>query len=407
MNFVVYLLYWNIKLLLQYSILFLSIFFISTCSSPTKSQLLLPPTLSDLSIITNEDTPVDITLQKYRTDGEILIYTIITETQMGVISLSSNIITYTPQENYNGTDTFSFKASDGSNDSNVSTVMITINTVNDAPTVQDINDLSIVINQSIDVVLAGSDIENDNLTFSIVNNPNNGTASIEGNVVHFIATNLGADSFTYKANDGMVDSNKATVFIEVSSSNTNPGDDTIYGTANPDTLYAGSGDDAVWGLDGDDILYGEAGDDIIDGGGGGDKLYGGDDNDILYGSDNFDELYGEDGDDILDGGDGKDRLYGGNGNDIFIGRPGDGSDGFVTTNVLYDFEDGVDKIRLEGGLNFSNLSITQGTKGSFSVGGYTFHYDYRNHTLVKAGSEYLFTITNTQHNTLTSEDFIY
>jgi len=397
----------NIRLLLQYSIIFLSIFFISTCSSPTKSQLLLPPTLSDLSIITNEDTPVDITLQKYRTDGEILIYTIITETQMGVISLSSNIITYTPQENYNGTDTFSFKASDGSNDSNVSTVMITINTVNDAPTVQDINDLSIVINQSIDVVLAGSDIENDNLTFSIVNNPNNGTVSIEGNVVHFIATNLGADSFTYKANDGMVDSNKATVFIEVSSSNTNPGDDTIYGTANPDTLYAGSGDDAVWGLDGDDILYGEAGDDIIDGGGGGDKLYGGDDNDILYGSDNFDELYGEDGDDILDGGDGKDRLYGGNGNDIFIGRPGDGSDGFVTTNVLYDFEDGVDKIRLEGGLNFSNLSITQGTKGSFSVGGYTFHYDYRNHTLVKAGSEYLFTITNTQHNTLTSEDFIY
>jgi Ca2+-binding RTX toxin-like protein len=397
----------NIKFLLQCSILFLSIFFISTCSSPTKSQLLLPPTLSDLSIITNEDTPVDITLQKYRTDGEILIYTIITETQMGVISLSSNIITYTPQANYNGTDTFSFKASDGSNDSNVSTVMITINTVNDAPTVQDINDLSIVINQSIDVVLAGSDIENDNLTFSIVNNPNNGTVSIEGNVVHFIATNLGADSFTYKANDGMVDSNKATVFIEVSSSNTNPGDDTIYGTANPDTLYAGSGDDVVWGLDGNDILYGEAGDDIIDGGRGGDKLYGGDDNDILYGSDNFDELYGEDGDDILDGGDGKDRLYGGNGNDIFIGRSGDGSDGFLTTNVLYDFEDGIDKIRLEGGLNFSNLSITQGTKGSVNVGGYTIHYDLRNHTLVKAGSEYLFTITDTQHNTLTSEDFIY
>lgn len=407
MNFVVYFLYWNIKLLLQYSILFLSIFFISTCSSPTKSQLLLPPTLSDLSIITNEDTPVDITLQKYRTDGEILIYTIITETQMGVISLSSNIITYTPQENYNGTDTFSFKASDGSNDSNVSTVMITINTVNDAPTVQDINDLSIVINQSIDVVLAGSDIENDNLTFSIVNNPNNGTVSIEGNVVHFIATNLGADSFTYKANDGMVDSNKATVFIEVSSSNTNPGDDTIYGTANPDTLYAGAGNDILFGLGGRDVLYGESGDDIIDGGDGLDKLYGGGDNDILYGSDNFDELYGGDGDDILDGGDGKDSLYGGNGNDIFIGRSGDGSSGFTGANIIYDFEDGVDKIRLEDDLSFSNVSIAQGTQGSFSVGGYTFYYDYRSHTLVSANNEYLFTIIETNHSTISSEDFIY
>ena len=393
---------------MQRNILLLSIIFIWTCSSPTKSELSQPPpTLHDLSITTSEDTPVDITLQKYRIDGKILTYTIVTDATMGTTSISNNIITYTPLANRNGTDTFGYKANDGANDSNTSTAMITINAVNDAPTVDNMNDLSITINQSMDMVLVGSDVENDNLTFSIVDNPNRGTVSISGNVAHFFATNLGADTFTYKANDGMADSNKATVFIEVNSSNTNPGDDTIYGTANADTLYAGSGDDVLYGLAGEDVLYGEAGNDIIDGGAQGDKLYGGDGNDILYGSDNFDELYGEDGDDIIDGGDGKDRLYGGNGNDIFIGRPGDGSDGFLTTNVLYDFEDGVDKIRLEGGLNFSNLSITQGTKGSVTVAGYTFHYDFRNHTLVKAGSEYLFTITDTQHNTLTSEDFIY
>ncbi len=390
------------------NILLLGIIFIWTCSSPTKSELSTPPpTLNDLSITTSEDIPVDITLQKYKIDGKILTYTIVTDATMGTTSISNNIITYTPLANRNGTDTFGYKANDGRNDSNTSTAMITINAVNDAPIVDNMNDLSITINQSMDVVLVGSDVENDNLTFSIVDNPNKGTVSISGNLAHFFATNLGADTFTYKANDGMADSNKATVFIEVSSSNTNPGDDTIYGTANPDTLYAGSGNDVLYGLDGEDVLYGEAGDDIIDGGRGGDKIYGGDDNDILYGSDNFDELYGEDGDDIIDGGDGKDRLYGGNGNDIFIGRPGDGSDGFLTTNVLYDFEDGVDKIRLEGGLNFSNLSITQGTQGSVTVAGYTIHYDFRNHTLVKAGSEYLFTITDIQHNTLTSEDFIY
>ena len=390
------------------NILLLGIIFIWTCSSPTKSELSTPPpTLNDLSITTSEDTPVDITLQKYRIDGKILTYTIVTDATMGTTSISNNIITYTPLANRNGTDTFGYKANDGRNDSNTSTAMITINAVNDAPIVDNMNDLSITINQSMDVVLVGSDVENDNLTFSIVDNPNRGTVSISGNVAHFFATNLGADTFTYKANDGMADSNKATVFIEVNSSNTNPGDDTIYGTANADTLYAGSGDDVLYGLEGEDVLYGEAGNDIIDGGAQGDKLYGGDGNDILYGSDNFDELYGEDGDDIIDGGDGKDRLYGGNGNDIFIGRPGDGSSGFLTTNVLYDFEDGVDKIRLEGGLNFSNLSITQGTQGSVTVAGYTIHYDFRNHTLVKAGSEYLFTITDTQHNTLTSEDFIY
>lgn len=396
----------KIKFFLQNSILFTSILFISTCSSPTKSQSILPPTLSDLSIITNEDIPVDITLQKYRVDGEVLVYTIITETQYGELNLNSNIFTYVPQENYNGADTFSFKEISDYNDSNVSTVTITINMVNDAPTVEDINDLSMTIDQSIDVMLAGSDVENDNLTFSIVNNPSNGTVSIEGNAAHFIPTNLGEDSFTYKANDGIVDSNEATVFININSPNTNPGDDTIYGTANPDTLYAGAGNDNLFGLGGRDVLYGESGDDIIDGGDGLDKLYGGDDNDILKGSDNFDELYGGEGDDILDGGDGKDSLYGGNGNDIFIGRSGDGSSGFTGANIIYDFEDGVDKIRLEGDLGFSNVSIAQGTQGTFTVGGQTFYYDYRNHTLVSANNEYLFTIIDTNYSTISSEDFI-
>ena len=396
----------KMKFYFQNSILFTIIIFISTCSSPTKSQSILPPTLSDLSINTNEDVPVEITLQKYRIDGEVLVYTIITETQYGELNLSSNIFTYVPQENYNGVDTFSFKEISDYNDSNVSTVTITINVVNDAPIVEDINDLSMTIDQSIDVILAGSDVENDNLTFSIVNNPSKGTVSIEGNAAHFIPTNLGEDSFTYKANDGIVDSNEATVFININSSNTNPGDDTIYGTANPDTLYAGAGNDNLFGLGGRDVLYGESGDDIIDGGDGLDKLYGGDDNDILKGSDNFDELYGGEGDDILDGGDGKDSLYGGNGNDIFIGRSGDGSSGFTGANIIYDFEDGVDKIRLEGDLSFSNVSIAQGTQGTFTVGGQTFYYDYRNHTLVSANNEYLFTIIDTNYSTISSEDFI-
>jgi len=396
----------KMKFFLQNSILFTSILFISTCSSHTKSQSILLPTLSDLSIITNEDIPVDITLQKYRVDGEVLVYTILTETQYGELNLNSNIFTYVPQENYNGADTFSFKEISDYNDSNVSTVTITINMVNDAPTVEDINDLSMTIDQSIDVMLAGSDVENDNLTFSIVNYPSNGTVSIEGDAAHFIPTNLGEDSFTYKANDGIVDSNEATVFININSPNTNPGDDTIYGTANPDTLYAGAGNDNLFGLGGRDVLYGESGDDIIDGGDGIDKLYGGDDNDILKGSDNFDELYGGEGDDILDGGDGKDSLYGGNGNDIFIGRSGDGSGGFTGANIIYDFEDGVDKIRLDGDLSFSNVSIAQGTQGTFTVGGQTFYYDYRNHTLVSANSEYLFTIIDTNYSTISSEDFI-
>ena len=184
-----------------------------------------------------------------------------------------------------------------------------------------------------------------------------------------------------------------------------PDDQIIYGTTDQDTLSGGAGNDIIYGLGGRDILYGQAGNDIIDGGSGQDMIYGGAGNDILYGSDGSDELYGENGDDILDGGDGKDQLYGGSGHDIFVTRRGDGSSGFITTSAIYDFEDGIDKIRLDDDLSFSGLSVAQGTQGSFSAGGYITHYDYTNHTLLRAGSEYLFVILNTDPSNISAEDF--
>ena len=41
---------------------------------------------------------------------------------------------YLPAANFNGTDSFTYKASDGTDESNVATVSITVNAVNDAPT---------------------------------------------------------------------------------------------------------------------------------------------------------------------------------------------------------------------------------------------------------------------------------
>lgn len=386
------------------------IYLLSSCSSPTKSESSLQPLIiDDFSVTTNEDISIDITLQKYRIDGTNLTYTIVVDAAMGTTSISGNIITYLPTENYNGTDTFTYKANDGNSDTNVSIATIVINAVNDAPITSNIV-YPTDENQSIDISLSAYDVEGSDLTYSIISDVSNGDTSLSGLVVTYTpSTNFnGTDSFTFKANDGTDDSNVSTVTIPVADDNADGGNDTIYGTDGEDTLYAGAGNDTVYGLGGSDILYGEAGNDILDGGDGGDVLYGGDGNDVLYGANNFDELHGGDGDDTLDGGDGRDFFYGGGGNDIFVIRSGDGSSNFFTTaNSIHDFEDGVDQIRLADGLNFSDISISQGTQGSFSVGGYTFYYDYRNDTLVRTSGEYLFWILNTHNSTISSTDFTY
>jgi hypothetical protein len=61
----------------------------------------------------------------------------VTPPSHGVLSGSGPTFTYTPAQDYNGDDSFTFKVNDGNHDSNTSTVNITITDVNDAPVATD------------------------------------------------------------------------------------------------------------------------------------------------------------------------------------------------------------------------------------------------------------------------------
>ena len=66
-----------------------------------------------------------------------------------------------------------------------------------------------------------SDAEGDNLTFSIVSQPSNGSVSIDTDDVftYTPATDWsGTDTFTYQANDGVLDSNISTITVMVGNS---------------------------------------------------------------------------------------------------------------------------------------------------------------------------------------------
>ena len=171
------------------------------------------------SFTTDEDTPYTESYTAYVSDieGDNLTITAVTNPTNGTATCDDDTnCTYTPNKDYHGTDSFTYKVNDGELDSNVSTVSVTINSVNDAPIALDIT-TSTNEDTSVDVTLDGSDVDGDSLTYSIVSDVSNGTTSLSGFTVTYTpsANYNGNDTFTYKANDGTLDSNTASVTITV------------------------------------------------------------------------------------------------------------------------------------------------------------------------------------------------
>ena len=91
------------------------------------------PVADEKSLTTDEDAAREVTLSASDVEGEALGYTIVSAPEHGTLSGTGANLTYTPDADYNGPDSFTFKASDGTSDSNPATVSITVGAVNDAP----------------------------------------------------------------------------------------------------------------------------------------------------------------------------------------------------------------------------------------------------------------------------------
>ncbi|MDH5631448.1 MAG: M4 family metallopeptidase [Gammaproteobacteria bacterium] len=88
-----------------------------------------------------EDGSIGITVTATDADGDSLSYSIASAPANGQLTGTAPNLTYTPNANYFGADSFSFTASDGVGGSHTATVSITVTPVNDAPTVSTIADL--------------------------------------------------------------------------------------------------------------------------------------------------------------------------------------------------------------------------------------------------------------------------
>ncbi|HCF3016986.1 TPA: tandem-95 repeat protein [Pseudomonas aeruginosa] len=192
-----------------------------------------PPTASNRTLSTPEDTAGVVTLVATDLDGDALTYTIVAQPSAahGTVTLSGNKLTFTPKPNWNGTTTLTYRATDpkGAN-SNTATVTVTVTPVNDSPSVANASlaiDEDTVGTLTLGVTDVDLQFEGDSHTWSIVTAPNaaHGTASITGNKLTFTPAKdwNGTTTLTYRARDSKgANSNTATITITVRPVNDAP-----------------------------------------------------------------------------------------------------------------------------------------------------------------------------------------
>ena len=200
----------------------------------------VPVAIND-AYTTAEDTALNVPLPGVLTndtdlDGNPLTAILVTPPTHGTLTLSTNgSFLYLPATNYNGGDSFTYMANDGTTNSAPATVTLTVTAVNDAPVANPDSystpeDTTLLVNVP-GVLVNDTDVDNNPLTAIVVTPPIHGTLTLNtnGSFTYVpVANYFGADSFTYQVSDGLTNSSPALVTLTMTAVNDAP-------VANPDS----------------------------------------------------------------------------------------------------------------------------------------------------------------------------
>ena len=182
-------------------------------------------------------------------DGDTLTVRVATPPDHGALSmLPDGTLTYMPDENFNGTDSFTYDLTDGTEPVLGVVVTITVTPVDDPPAAND-DTYSTRVGDTLNVaapgVLANDFDDSGSLTAVLVTGPSHGTLTLNGDGSFTYTTNLtaaGSDSFTYRVTDGTTQSDPATVHISIAASGGGGNTGGGFGFGTPSTL-------TVWDYD--------------------------------------------------------------------------------------------------------------------------------------------------------------
>jgi len=175
-----------------------------------------PLTVPAAGVLANDSDP----------DGNPLVAVLVSGPTQGALTLNANgSFTFTPAANYVGSDSFTYRASDGS--SNSASTTVTLSMTNTAPVAQPesyVTAKNVALTVAASGVLANdSDADGHALTAALVSSPANGALTLNANgSFTFTPTTgyTGGDSFVYRANDGAA--NSANITVSISITNTAP-----------------------------------------------------------------------------------------------------------------------------------------------------------------------------------------
>jgi hypothetical protein len=187
-----------------------------------------PPFSMDDEYTTDEDktlkvAPPGVLANDLDPDGDTLTAILESGPSNATLTLIRNgSFNYTPKPNFNGTDSFTYRANDGSANTHVATVFITVQSVNDPPVAKDgtySTDQNTMLTVAAPGVLGNdSDIDGDALTASLDDDIGNGTIALQPDGSFTYSPDIGffgTDSCTYSAcdNRGLCDTATATFTV--------------------------------------------------------------------------------------------------------------------------------------------------------------------------------------------------
>ncbi len=280
------------------------------CAGPANAD----PNANEVSVTTGEDTAVAIALGGSDAETCELSFSIDAGPSNGTLGAIAGAtctagtpntdtasVTYTPDADFSGPDSFTYTVNDGTTDSAPATVSVTVNAAN-----------------ADDTATAATNVIGATAT------PTGAPASAPPRPIARCrgvrATLLGT------AGDDVLRGTPADDVIVALAGNDHAtglsGNDLFCMGSGNDTVIAGAGNDRAFGEAGNDLARLGAGNDRFTGGRGNDRAFGGAGRDIMNGGGGRDLLAGQGARDIARGGSGNDILRGGGANDLLLGQAG-------------------------------------------------------------------------------------